>query len=127
MKKVNISHVNNEHNRWLRGLNFYKTEISILKSMLTEIAGKNSAEDVMKEVEHYENQFIIQTNNIDQLSHDIHVNLSNISRQAQASSAGYIDGELLAEHTTFGEKYDSQETIITELTHSFRKFAEKWM
>jgi hypothetical protein len=127
MKKVNISHVNNEHNRWLRGLNFYKTEIGILKSMLTEVAGKNTANDVMKEVEHFENQFKIQTINIDQLSHDIHINLSNIGRQAQASSAGYIDGELLVEHTALGEKYETEEGIITELTRSFRKFAEKWM
>ncbi len=127
MKKVNISHVNNEHNRWLRGLNFYKTEISILKNMLTELAGKNSADDVMKDVEHFENQFVIQTNNIDKLSHDIHINLSKISSQAQASSAGYIDGELLSEHTALGEKYDTEERIVVELTHTFRKFAEKWM
>ncbi len=127
MKRVNITHVSNEHNRWLRSLNFYKTEISILRSILTQIAGKNTAGEVMKEVEHFENQFKVQTDNIDRLSHDIHVNISTISQQVQQSSAGYIDGALLVEHTVLGEKFGSEERIIAELTSTFRKFAEKWM
>lgn len=41
MSKVNISHVNNMHNQWLRTLNFYKTETAIMRGLLTEVAGKN--------------------------------------------------------------------------------------
>ena len=127
MKKANITHVNNEHSYWLRSLNFYKTEISILKGILTEIATKNTGAEVMKEVEHFENQFSIQIDNIDQLSHSIHANLSNISIQAQQSNAGYIDAALVAEHTALNEKYESQVRIITEIISSFRKFAGEWM
>jgi hypothetical protein len=127
MQRVNISHVSNEHSRWLRSLNFYKTEISILRGILTQVAGKNTSDEVMKEVEHFENQFTIQTDNIDRLSHDIHKNLSEIASQVQKSSAGYVDGELLTEHTILGSKFESEERIIAELTQMFRKFAEKWM
>ena len=127
MNKVKISHVNNMHNQWLRSLNFYKTEMTILKGMLTEIAGKNTGAEVMKEVEHFENQFKVQTNNIDVVSHDIHVNLDAISKAAQSSSAGYIDGSLLTSHTALGHKADEVEKGVIELVRSFRKFAEKWM
>ncbi len=127
MNKVNISHVNNMHNQWLRSLNFYKTEMTILKGMLTEIAGKNTAPEIMKEVEHFENGFRVQTNNIDTLTHEIHVNIDAISKAAQASSAGYIDGQLQADHTALGNKATVLENTVIELVRAFRKFAEKWM
>ena len=127
MKKVNITHVGNEHSYWLRSLNFYKTEISILKGILTEIANKNTAAEVMKEVEHFENQFKLQTDNIDRLSHSIHANIDKISVQAQNSSAGYIDAALLAGHDALNNKYDAEVRVITDTISSFRKFAAQWM
>lgn len=127
MKKVNITHVNNEHNRWLRSLDFYKTEINILKGILTEIAGKNTSPEVMKQVEHFENQFKVQIENIDTMAHNIHVNITTIGKEAQQSKTGYIDGSLLSEHTAFASKFDKEEQIITALIHSFRTFAEEWM
>ena len=127
MKKINITHVNNEHNYWLRSLNFYKTEISILKGILTEIAGKNSGAEVMKEVEHFENQFKIQIENIDKLSHNIHANLEKISKQSQQSNAGYIDADLLSSHTALGDNFENEVRVVSDLISSFRKFAGQWM
>jgi hypothetical protein len=127
MKKVSISHLGNAHNWWLRSLNFYKTEITILKGILTEIAGKNTGAEVMKEVEHFENQFKIQNANIDRLTHDIHVNLSAISKEAQASSAGYVDNTLVSAHDALGAKVKDEEKVLTDMVHEFRRFAESWM
>ena len=127
MKKVNIAHVNNEHSYWLRSLNFYKTEISILKGILTEIAKKNTGTDVMKNVEHFENQFKVQTDNIDRLSHNIHANLDRISSQAHDSNAGYIDAALLSEHTSLSDKFENEVHILTDMIKSFRTFAGEWM
>lgn len=127
MKKINVSHVNNEHSLWLRSLNFYKTEIGILKGILTEIAGKYTSTDILKEVEHFENQFKLQINNVDILSHDIHVNLQSIAAQASQANAGYIDGQLVADHTALGERFEAEEMVMKDLVRSFRKFAEQWM
>jgi hypothetical protein len=127
MNKVNISHVNNMHNQWLRTLNFYKTEITIQKGILTEIAGKNTGTEAMKEVEHFENQFYIQSNAIDTLAHDIHLNIGTIAQQAKEAKAGYIDATLLETHNALGKKADEQEAIMSDLVRAFRKFAEKWM
>ena len=127
MQKVNISHVSNMHNQWLRTLNFYKTEIAILKGILTELAEKNTGKEMLEEVEHYENQFKIQTDNIDTIAHDVHVNIDAISRDANKSFAGYIDGSLVTEHASLGSKTDEEEKIVIDIIRSFRKFAEKWM
>ncbi len=127
MKKVSISHISNEHNYWLRSLDFYKSEIGILKNILTEIAQKNTGSEAMKEVEHFQNQFKVQLENIDQLSHNIHTNLDNISKQAQQPNAGYIDGALLVGHTALGEKFTNEEHVIADTIRTFRRFAEQWM
>ena len=127
MNRVSINHISNMHNQWLRSLNFYKTEMGILKGFLTEIAGKNTGSEATKEVEHFENQFKVQTHNIDILCHDIHVNLDAIRTAAQNASAGYVDGKLLTDHTALGNKADDLEKTVSELIQSFRRFAQKWM
>jgi hypothetical protein len=127
MSKISITHMSNAHNDWLRALAFYKQELSILKQRLTEVAGKNSHSDVLKQVEHFENQFDIQANNINKLSHDIKANVSNAGIEAKASGAGYIDGDLLTQHTAIGQKFEAEEKTINELRHSFTQFAAQWM
>lgn len=95
--------------------------------MLTELAGKNTSEECSVGVERFENQFKIQTNNIDRLSHDIHINLAAISAELQSSKAGYIDSVLVKDHDALGLQFESEEKFILEITHDFRKFAEQWM
>jgi len=127
MDKVNVSYVNNMHGQWLRSLTFYKTEIAILRGILTEIAGKNTNTDVAKKVEHFENQFNIQNNNIDEIAHNINQNITAIGNQANSSHAGYIDAPLLATHTKLGNDTDAEVKSMIELIQSFREFAAKWM
>lgn len=124
--KVSVKHVNNEHNDWLRALDFYKMELQVLKSRLTEIAGKNTGKEVSLLCDHYENQIKLQTTNIDTLRHNINEVLKGIATQAQ-EAVGYIDEKLLAEHNKLRERYIVEETIVNALRHEFNVFAAKWM
>lgn len=127
MKKVNITHVSNAHNDWLRALNFYKQEIGILKGRLTEIAAKNNAKEVNNKIEHFENQFLVQNNNIDTLKHNITENVTTIAKQLEHTGAPYVDGVLLAQHNNLREKYQAEEKSINALRHEFTDFAVEWM
>ncbi|OJW82352.1 MAG: hypothetical protein BGO69_17345 [Bacteroidetes bacterium 46-16] len=127
MEKISITHVSNVHSDWLRALNFYKDEIGILRNRLTEIAGKNSAREVMRNVEHFENQFKLQKDNIQVLTHDIKQNVKSIKKQLEDASAGYIDGELAEQHNAFSDKFTGEERVINELRHEFNDFAAQWM
>ncbi len=127
MSKISITHLSNAHNDWLRSLDFYKQEIKILKNRLTEIAGKNSHKEVLAQVEHFENQFSIQANNINRLSHDIKANVSVAGVEAKSSGAGYIDGDLLTQHSYIGQKFEAEEKTINELRYDFNQFAAEWM
>jgi hypothetical protein len=124
--KVSITHISNEHNDWLRSLDFYKQEIGILKNRLEEVAGKNTENTVAAQVEHFQNQFIIQTDNIDTLRHNINENLSKISTQAEAG-VGYVEKELAEEHNNHRDSFMSTEHTINGLRHDFNRFAAQWM
>lgn len=127
MDKISIKHVRNTHSDWLRGLEFYKQEIEILRKRLTEIAGKNTVAEVLKQVEHFENLFKIEVNNIDRLRHDINLNIQSIAVQAEASKAGYIDNILLARHNTLRVRYEDEEKAVRELRADFMRFSAEWM
>jgi NAD-dependent SIR2 family protein deacetylase len=58
---------------WTRTLQFYKDEIPFFKKRLEEIATKNTAPEVLKNVEHFENEFKIMNNNLDELLHDVNL------------------------------------------------------
>lgn len=125
--KINIGHIDNAHSDWVRTLDFYRQEISILKKRLTELASRNTGKDVMPQVEHYENQWKVQIDNIDRLEHEISQNAMEIGRQAKESSAGYIEKELAVQHTDLSHKVERQEEMVNQLRREFNRFAMEWM
>ena len=56
-----ISHIGEEHRAWNRGIAFYQDEIRILLHRLEEVSQRNTAEEIRKQVEHFENQWNIQS------------------------------------------------------------------
>ena len=54
-----------------RTLDFYKSEMPFFKKRLEEIASKNTGEDILKQVEHFENTFIDMNEKLDVLLHDV--------------------------------------------------------
>ncbi|MCB0695855.1 MAG: hypothetical protein KDC07_00740 [Chitinophagaceae bacterium] len=121
-----IPQINVEHSDWLRNLDFYKGELQILKERLTEVAGKNTGDEAAKGAEHFENQFKIQTTNIDTLRHDISQHLDTTAAQAE-KSAGHVEQGVLDDHDALRERYIAEEKTINDLRHEFYRYAAKWM
>jgi len=125
--KHKIASMSNEHTTWLSALDFYKQDLSTLRNRLTEIAGKYTDKAISGEIEHFENQFKVQSVNIDILHHNINENLSATAVQVQNNTAGYIDDELLKKHAMHQEMFAGLEKTINDLRHDFNHFASKWM
>lgn len=66
-----------------RTLQFYKSEIPFFKERLDEISEKNTAEEIRKQVEHFENTFIAMNENLDVLMHDVNIKQDAISKDAK--------------------------------------------
>jgi hypothetical protein len=125
-QKENIFNQHEENTDWKNRLDFYKTEIQILKNLLGEVAEKNTAEDVQKQVEHYQNQFIVQRNNIDLLAHNIQLNEDKLQKEIVSNPVA-VDHRKMDYHQTEKEFIDFFETNFNEVRHDFKVFAAKWM
>ena len=66
-----------------RTLQFYKSEIPFFKKKLEEISIKNTAEEIRKQVEHFENTFIAMNENLDVLMHDVNIKQDAILKDAK--------------------------------------------
>ena len=66
-----------------RTLQFYKSEIPFFKKRLEEISIKNTAEEIRKQVEHFENTFIAMNENLDVLMHEVNIKQDAILRDAK--------------------------------------------
>lgn len=126
MKEINIKHISNLHSDALRGLDFYKQEISILKKRLEEIASDNTGREVAESIEHFQNQFLIQINNIDDLKHRINENIKTIENQVK-NSVGFVDQKSADENAGLYDQYLTEEKFINDIRQDFNRFASKWM
>jgi len=126
MKEINIKHITNLHSDALRALDFYKQDILILRRRLEEIAADNTGHEVAVKVEYFQNQFLIQSNNIDELKHNLNQNLAKVEEQVKAS-AGFLDQSVAAENSEIYSQYLSLEKVINEIRHEFNSFASRWM
>jgi hypothetical protein len=127
MKKyVNIKHIKNLNNDGLRGIAFYKQELSILQERLQEIASDNTSKEVQQQVEHFQNQFLIHGTYLDELKHDIHANDMAISAELLKMET-LVSENTATEHAKIHERYANEERIFNELRHEFNRFAAEWM
>ena len=124
MTKDSIAHVHMLCEEWMRELAFYKSEIPYLRKRLEEIASKNTSADIMKEVDHYENKFKIQSTHIDELIHDVKLKNENLLKEA-AAKPNYINVKMIeADHNLLDLMSDTSSDFY-ETKSSFYKFLSR--
>lgn len=65
MEGIKLEALHSEHREWLNKLDFYKDDLVVLRQRLEEVAARNTLREIMAQVEHFQNLFIIQRNEID--------------------------------------------------------------
>ena len=114
------------HQDWLSRLEFYKEEIQILKERLQEITSKNNSLDVLVKVEHFQNQFIIQRNNIDELAHSIKVNEAKIVQEIKNNPVA-VEHRKVDNHVKEEGFMIYFEKNFSELRAEYNRFSAEWM
>src|SRR6476661_6091400 len=99
MSYTNAANLGVQHSEWLRTLDFYKEELAILQKRLDEVASKNTAPDAMAKLEQFQNQFIVQRNNIDEYKHSIHEHAHQVYEDL-TRHAGKVEETLIDDHKT---------------------------
>lgn len=126
MSYTTITRIGTDHTIWQKGFGFYKDELEIMEARLSEIAEKNSSFEVRQGVEHFQNQFIVQRNNIDELKHEVNLYVEKLGKDAHLHG-GRMESLMINEHADLHEKYENFERVMNILRHEFNEFLSKWM
>lgn len=126
MGSLTVSHSGTDHQKWLQAIDFYKTEFDILQKRLAEVISKNTSHEALEGVEHFQNQFIVQRNNIDELRHSINEHVHQVILDTE-KYADKIEEERMAEHEKLKDEFTVFEKVVKELRQEFNEYLTKWM
>jgi hypothetical protein len=121
-----IYQLHEEHKTWLNKLLFYKDEISIMANRISEIAQKNTSKEVLSLVERFQNQLIIQKEQIDILNHDIKAQESRLEAAVKHNPTA-IDHQKFPDHPEQRESVETFEKMFNDLRGELIRFLSKWM
>lgn len=116
-----ITRAGTDHLIWQEGFGFYRGELEIMNKRLQKIAARNFSFEVRQEIEHFQNQFIVQRNNIDELKHEVNIYVEKLSRESKAVPKSKEMG-LTEERISLHGKYEDLERVMNVLRHEFTKF-----
>ena len=124
--KKTIYDLHEDHKIWLNKLAFYKDDLAIMKNRISEIASKNTSNEVLAQVEHFQNQLIVQKENIDTLHHEIGVHETGLRAEVNKNETA-IDHKRFADHTSARAEMESFEKTFNDLRKELIHFLAKWM
>lgn len=123
-KKKHLSDLHFEHKLWDMETRFYEDELKLYQTWLEEVAGKNTHIDVQVEVEHFQNQFLIQKKALSTLRHQSKAHEQWLSKYAEAHQTA-IDHVHFADHATMRDNVDTFRKLYVDLKAEFKRFLEE--
>ncbi|MDX1903652.1 MAG: hypothetical protein SFU27_05785 [Thermonemataceae bacterium] len=125
-KKKHINELHFEHKLWQSEANFFTDELKIYQNRLEEIATKNTGDEISKKISHFQNQFIIQKEQLDILNHEIKVHEQYLSGVAQENTNS-VDHKLFDNHGELEDKANTFRKLYAELKQEFMTFLAQSM
>jgi len=125
-KAIYLTDLHFEHKQWLNESNFWRDEIKTYKNRLGEVVNRWTDKEVLAQAEHFQNQFILHNEKLDQIIHDINKHESKLSKYAIEHPVA-IDHVHFDDHSDFRDRMDSQRTIYNDMKKEFFNFLRKAM
>jgi hypothetical protein len=121
--KEQLMEMHAEHNEWQNKIKFYRGELKTLNDQLGEIVSRKPSPEVMASIEHFQNQFTIQSEVMDIMRHDFkqHENAIEAKQQMPDSSTPGLNEN----HETNKERLAQFERLFHELRTEFHGFTQK--
>lgn len=114
-----------EHKTWLNKLAFYADDITVLEKRLEEVVAKNTDKEVLAMAHHFENQFIMRKEQIDEMRHAIKEHEAYIEGKISHNpAADHVD---MHDHPKERGTIESFEKIFAETRHEFISYLSKTM
>ncbi|MBL7951823.1 MAG: hypothetical protein JNM62_08885 [Flavobacteriales bacterium] len=124
--RARIGDLHHDQREWLNALRFYKEDITILEHRLEDIVRRNTKQDVLAGVEHFQNQFIREREVIDELRHDIKQE-ENLLEKEMKDHPVAIEHRYFTDHTGLRDRFQTFEKLYRELKQEFQLWLVQWM
>jgi hypothetical protein len=128
MKAVKSTKVNNmleqfhhENMTWVRSLDFFKQENNFLKNRLSEVVDVTSDKTFLAQAEHFQNQFIIKDEFVDELKHDVNEQ-EKILMEKYIKTGNGIDEHVIRRQKNIREQMEYLEKDFTNLRNEFNNY-----
>lgn len=116
-----LKQYHHENLTWVRSLEFLKQENSFLKNRLSEVVDVTSDRDVLAQAEHFQNQFIIKDEFLDQLRHDVHEQ-ERILTEKYVRTGNGVDDYVSNRQRKLREQMEYLERDFASLRNEFNRY-----
>lgn len=120
-KRAHMGEIHHDYVNWMKHLDFCKDELQSWQNRLDEVVKRNNQTEILKQVEHFQNQFIRQREVIDTLRHDIKLADGSLAQNAMENPVA-SDRRLFDKPEALKEEYETFDKIYAELKIEFEKF-----
>ena len=110
-----------EYLTWKRMLEFFKQENAFLKTRLSEVVDRNTDKEFLALAEHFQNQFIIKDEFMDELRHDVNEIEASI-KPLTGSAKITPDKKIEAKQNKLRNEMEYLEKNFTQLKNEFNKY-----
>jgi hypothetical protein len=93
---------------------------------LEDIVRRNNKQEVMAELEHFQNRFIREREVIDELRHDIKQEENVLEKELRDHPVA-IEHRYFTDHTDLRDRFTIFEKLYRELKQEFQQWLGKWM
>lgn len=111
-----------DHELWLAEMAFWKQEIDILDKYLAAVITSLADSDARGEVEHFQNQFIIQRSFINSLKNDVKAQEKLISELEKDINNRVLQQKKADDEYEIRDKMLTNEKLYNDLKISFKKW-----
>ncbi len=115
-----------EHQQWRSELAFWEDELKSFKNRLSELVTRWTDNEVLAQLEHYQNEFILHGRVIDDLQEVIEQHEIRIAAQTKTGQ-DTLDTLLVKKHVEFRNRMETQRQIYADLKKGFFRFLSKYM
>ncbi len=125
VKSTKVSNIleqfHHENMTWIRSLDFLKQENNFLKNRLSEVVDITSDKTFLAQAEHFQNQFIIKDEFVDELKHDVNEQEKMLLEKYKKTGIG-IDEPAIKLQKNIREQMEYLEKDFTNLRNEFNNY-----
>lgn len=115
-----------EHKLWEREIKFWEDEIKSFQNRLSELVTRWTKQEVLAEIEKFENQFAIQKKEFDSLEDQIAMHEKNMAEHYKKNE-DVLNKIFVNQHINMREVMETERNLYHNLKKEFFKFLTKFM